>query len=86
LISRFKPQDVGWVSYVFHDDAVEWEFAKPAALRPVDVTDLLDRYGALRFVPAPPRPQCGAPRPRRGDAHRDDAGHHAMISAPQAIA
>lgn len=45
-------QSAGFVSYRFREGAVEWELVRPDGLRPLDVTAMVERYGAMRNAPA----------------------------------
>lgn len=45
-------QCAGFVSYRFRDGAVEWEHVQPEGLRPLDITAIVERHGAMRNAPA----------------------------------
>jgi 3',5'-cyclic AMP phosphodiesterase CpdA len=45
-------KSVGWLSFGLAHDRLDWRHHTDEALRPVDVTDILSRFGALRATPA----------------------------------
>ncbi|MDK1389501.1 metallophosphoesterase [Sinorhizobium sp. 8-89] len=49
---RGVPKSVGWLSFILAENELSWRHNMDAALGPIDVTDILSRFGTLRSTPA----------------------------------
>lgn len=50
-VPRGGDQRTGWIMYTFRGQEVEWELMHFPELQPVDISELVKNYKAMRFVP-----------------------------------